>query len=145
VQVGEYILDFFPLIELDAVDDLVGESAPSHGMLERPRQRVHPEEHGEITGLSLVIQDRMRDLLRDVIGFGLAVAIALEHHRFPFGVGRKQLLVFAATVVPDQLVGDPQDVWRAAIVLLEPHRFDVGIILFEVEDVVQIGSSPPIN
>ena len=45
----------------------------------------------------------------------------------------------------DQLGGHAEDAFRAAVVPFQPHDVDVGKILLELENVVQIGPAPAVD
>ncbi len=53
--------------------------------------------------------------------------------------------MLASLVVDDQLVGDAQNRLGAAVVLFQPHDFDIGIVLFKIQNVPQAGAAPAID
>ena len=56
-----------------------------------------------------------------------------------------QLFLFPLPIVGDQLVGNSQDRFCAAIVLLKPNNIDGGVIFFKLKNVANIRTAPTIN
>ena len=145
LQVTDQVLNLFALIELDAAQHLIRHAPHAHRLFDRPRQRVHPAKDRDVPGADLLRRHRPRDVLDDRPRFLPAVLVHPQHHRRPLVVLGEQLLGLPMAVVADQLIGHPQDVRRAAVILLQPDDFDVRIILFKIQDVVQVGAAPPVD
>ena len=65
--------------------------------------------------------------------------------RSPLSFSVQSGFLLASLVVGDQLRGDAQDRFAGAIVLLEPDHFGVGIVLFKVEDVLDVRAPPGVD
>ena len=83
--------------------------------------------------------------LGDRLGLDLLRCVGHEPDRLPLVVLGEQPLLLAADVVRDQMVGHAENPLRAAIVLLEPHDADLGIILLEIENVAEIRPAPAVD
>ncbi len=114
-------------------------------MFERPRQVVHSAKDRELAWPRPVVLDRVDDRLDDPVRLVMTVVVYPHDDGIPLVVLGKQPLRLAASVVPDQPVGDPQNVWRAAVILLQTNRMNRRVILFEIENVVQVGAPPPVD
>ncbi len=60
-------------------------------------------------------------------------------------LGREQALCFATRVVGHHGVGGGQDVAGRAVVLFQPHHASVGVVLLEVQNVLDVGATPRVN
>src|SRR5208337_3255694 len=98
------------------------------GLLDGTRQSSHPAEDRDVAESEFALPDQAVDLARDPLGlighagFGLAVAVE-----------------------PDQVIGDAQDVLRAAVVPLELDDPATRVIALELENIRQVGPSPAID
>ena len=145
VQIRKQILDFLPFIELVTVDDLIRQAPPTKRMLQRSGEVVHAAKDREIARPQPLGLDGQTNRLDDLFGFLVAVLIDPQNDRFAFLITREQALGLSPPVVANQLVSDAQNVRRAAIILLQPNRFDRRVILFEIENIIQIGPPPAID
>ena len=117
VQVTQHILDFFTLIEFVPVDDLIGDSGGPQRVLDRSRKTIGSIQDCVVVGATRALLPRQRDRIRHVLGFVFGRWVGHQTGWLAFIVFRKQLLLFATHVVGDQLIGDGQDRFRAAVVL----------------------------
>ena len=145
MQIRQQILDLFALIELQPVDDLIRDAAIAEGVFDRSRQRVHPAHDREISRFGIARDHLVGDLIGDAIGFFVTVLVLTQRDRFAGRVIGEQILLFATAVVPNQLIGDAKDFWRAAVVLFQPNGFDRRVILFEIQNVVEVGATPSVD
>ena len=145
VQVGQDVLDFLALEELQAVDHLVGHAQLAQGELERPAQGVDAVEDGEIARPAAAAVDVGGDPGGDPVGLVLLRGVGRQPHRRARPVLGEQALLLAADVVGDQLGGHAQDPLRAAVVLLQPDDVDLGKVPLELQDVVQVRAAPAVD
>ena len=125
VQIGQDVLDLLALVELQAVDDLVRDALLPQRVFDQPREGVDAVEDGKVARPAPAGADLVGDLLGDPVRFVLARRV--DHQ--PYGRARRivgeQLLRFPPDVVRDQVIGDPEDLGRAAEILLQPHDLDL--------------------
>ena len=124
VQVREHVLDFFALVELDAVDHLVGNAVLAERVLQPAREGVHAIEDGEVTRAAAAGGDLAGDVGGDPLGLGLLVGLREEGDGLAFVVFGEELFFLALGVVLDEVVGDAEDALGAAVVLLEADDLD---------------------
>ena len=85
------------------------------------------------------------DLLHDRAGFLFVVAKVCRMILSPSPLSRPELFAAAAGVVFDDGVGGVQNRVRGAIILLELDDFDLGKMLFQVEQVGDFRAAPAVN
>ncbi len=145
VQIGQNVLDLLALVELQAVDDLVRDALQPQGVFDRPREGVDAVEDGKVARPATAGADFFGDPLGDPVRFVLACRADHQTYGRARGIVGKQLLRFPPDVVRDQVIGDPEDIGRAAEVLLQPHDFDLREILLELQDVAQVRAPPAVD
>ncbi len=75
----------------------------------------------------------------------LIVGRSLDRQRFTGGVFRPELFIATGRIAADQLTGGAQYGLGAAVILLQPDDFGVGIIVIEVENIADLGPSPAVD
>ena len=145
VEVRQDVLDFLPLIKRDAAHDLVGDLGGAKGLLDGTRQSGHPAEDRDVAEPEFALPDQAVDLARDPLGLiGLAGVDGQLDRCAPRVLGHERFGL-AVAVEPDQVIGDAQDVLRAAVVPLELDDPATGVIVLELEDIRQVGPSPAVD
>ena len=144
LEVGGNVADLCAVEEPRAAHDLVRHARAQQHILEDARLRVHAVEHREVViARARVVQalDLGADpaaLVTLVGGLEQLDAVAVAR------VG-KQALGLAARVVGHHGVRGVEDMAGGAVVLLQAHGLGVGIVLLEVEDVLDVGATPRVN
>lgn len=144
-QVGDEVTDFLPLVESESADELVGDTASHQGLFEETRVCVGAVEDCKIFGFGGLFDQMFGDLIGDVFGFIFGRCVGAQADLGAIRAGRDEHLGLAVDIASDQLVGEREDLWRAAIVFLEPHDGQFGVIPFEVQDVSDIGPAPSVD
>ncbi|MPM79257.1 hypothetical protein SDC9_126290 [bioreactor metagenome] len=106
---------------------------------------IRPVEHCEISVLAFVFADFLKHLRDDIacfIVFGLAPVV---NDILAIRIVCPQLFFFPVDVVLDHVICCAQDFFCGAVVLLQQDHFCVRIILFEVEDVLHVGTAPTVD
>ena len=143
-QIGEGVADFGALIEARAADDAIGQAERDEAFLEFAHLERGAHENGdlfEIVRAPLQLLDRLADRPR----FLLAVPDAGHARLFALVAVGEQRLAEPAFVVGDQMRGGGENMAGGAIIALEPHGFRAGKILFEAQDVFDLGAAPTID
>ena len=144
-RVGEDVLDLGALVEPDATDDVVRNGRPAQAVLDDPRLGVCPVENGELVVVARPVGRQTDDAVPDGVGLLVLVRAPDERHLpslVPLG---PELLLLAALVPADHVVGGIEDVAGGPVVLFEPQHQRVGVVVFEVEDVRDVGSAPTVD
>ena len=143
-QIGEGVADFGALIEARAADDAIGQAERNETFLEFAHLERGAHENGdlfEIVRAPLQLLDRLADRPR----FLLAVPDAGHAGLFALAAVGEQRLAESALIVGDQMRGGGENMAGGAIIALEPHGFRAGKILFETQDVFDLGAAPAID
>ena len=123
-------------------DDEVGEAPAHQRLFDDSRLRVDAIEHHHIGGAELVGLGQRRDLACDVVSL-----VALGH-RGEVGdllatlVLGPQRFLLALAIVPNHGARGGEDGFGRAVILLELEDLRVGKIVFEIEDVADVGAAP---
>ena len=144
-QVGDEVTDFLPLVESESADELVGDTASHQGLFKETRVRVGAVEDCEIFWFGGLFDQMLGDLIGDVFGFIFGRCVGAQADLGAIRAGRDEHLGLAVDIASDQLVGEREDLWRAAVVFLESHDGQFGVIPFEVQDVCDIGPAPSVD
>ena len=139
-QIGQHILDLGPVEELHAADDLIGYAVALKGILHGVGLGVGSVEHGVFLPVDAptVVHHNLPHYIVGLVGL---IEAGLDGDDFPFSVLRPQSLALAAGVVADDGVGPVQNVLCRAVILLQTDGTGAGILLFKIQDVLDVG--PP--
>ena len=113
------------------------------GLLDGTRQSGHPAEDRDVAESAFALPDQAVDLARDPLGLIGLAGVDGQLDRWPAG-SRSEGFGLAVAVEPDQVIGDAQDVLRAAVVPLELDDPATGVMP-EIENIRQVGPSPAID
>ena len=139
-HVGERVLDFLALVEPHAADDLVGEPLAHQRVFNRARLRVGAVEHRDHR--LHVVGEPLPRRPRDEVGFfELVVAAEIHDPLAALAIG-PEVLVLAVAVLADDGRRRVENDLRRSVVALELDGFRLGKVLFEVEEVAQVGAAP---
>ena len=140
LQIGERVLDFLPLVEADATDDLVGNAGATQRIFQCSRLGVGSIQDRDQV-LDVVVKRgsrRPRDEFRLVEIISRAVVADLRP-ALPLGI---EALILAVAVLRDHRRRRIEDDLRGAVVPFELDDAGFGEVVFEVEDVAQVGAAP---
>jgi hypothetical protein len=143
-RVGEDVLDLLAVVEAHPADDLGGDAALAQRLLEDPRLRVRPVQHGDVVVGAAPAEPGVHGA-RHEVGLRAVVVGPEERHRLALALGGAQHLLEAALVLLDQRVGQPQHRSDRAVVGLEPVDGGVLVVALEVEDVAQVGPAEGVD
>ncbi len=139
-QVGEHVLDFFAFVEPDAADDAVRHTLAHECIFNGSRLRVGAIQHRDHR--LWVLLSRFSNGAGDVIRlFDLIAGAHVENLLAALFVG-PELLLFASAVATDHGRCRVENDLGRSVVLLEAHDHGFRKILFEVEDVLEVGAAP---
>ena len=144
-QISQRILDFLALIELRTADHRIGDTALNQHFLEYTRLRVSAVQHCHIAQLSAFIQLQLLHIFNHIACFISFIVRLIVNDFRTVAVGSPQIFRLASAVIVDNGIGGIQNNLRAAIVLLQFHQLGIGIILFEIKDILDIGTAPAVN
>ena len=143
-QKAEQVLDLLAQEKLDAADDGIGDIGVDQLLFEGPRERVQAVEDRYVsTGCSRV--DEAPDEGGDLSCLLQLVQEPVDAHRIPAGVLGPEVLGFALEVPGDQRIGRGENVSCRAVVLFQQDDLRSGVVLLEVQDVVDIRAAPVID
>ena len=145
VQIGNDVLDFHAVVELQAADHRIGNPRRHHGFFEDARLRIRAVKHGDVA----IIDGKERLLLlHGIYDESCLVALVIRLIKgdlLPYGVFRPELLRLAVLIVSDDGIGCGQDILRRAIILLKLDRLRLGKVLLEIQDVADIRAAPAVD
>ena len=142
--IGQRVADFLALVEARAADHAIGQAHGDEAFLELAGLEAGPHQDGDLRELVLVALQSL-DLLADGAGFLVAVPDAAQRDALALlGVG-PQRLSEAALIVRDEVRRRGQDVRCRTVVTLQPHDGGVGEVLFEAQDVADLGAAPAVD
>ena len=144
-QISQRILDFLALIELRTADHRIGDTAFNQHFLENTRLRVSAVQHCHIAQLSAFIQLQLLHIFNHITCFISFIVRLIVNNFRTVAVSSPQIFRLASAVVIDNGIGGIQNNLRAAIVLLQFHQLGIGIILFKIKDILDIGTAPAVN
>ena len=144
-QICQRILDFLALIELRTADHRIGDTALNQHFLEYTRLRVSAVQHCHIAQLSTFIQLQLLHIFNHIACFISFIVRLIVNDFRTVAVGSPQIFRLASAVVVDNGIGSVQNNLRAAVVLLQFHQLGIGVILFKIKDILDIGTAPAIN
>ena len=147
LEVGDHVLDLGALVEAEASDDVVVQAVAAQSLFQQTRLRVGAIEDGAL--FSRPSRARSRAHRGDEVGgkerLVLAVGRVVETDLAAALARRPQILSLALKVVGDHGRSGLEDGLGGAVVLLEADDLGLGKILFEVEDVVDVGAAPGVD
>ena len=82
-------------------------------------------------------------MIRDALGLVAFAAVGRQSNRCAAGIRSQQALRLALFVVFDEMIGDGQNVFRAAIIVFELDDLAAGVVFFEFENVIEIRPRHP--
>ena len=144
-QVGQRVFDLLTLIERHAGDDAVRNAAPAQRFFERATLGVGAVEDGEVAVRIALPQVQVANgafgllrlvFLREGLHQDDVVALMVVRPEFFFE------LIF---VVLDDRIGEAEDVFGRAIILLQTHDGGLGIVALKREDVADVGSAKGVD
>ena len=141
LQVGEDVLDLRALVELHAADDDVGDLPADHLFLEGPRLGVGAVEDRGLPRRP----SRALDLASHGFDFGAIFFEPPEPDGVSVAAIGPQPLLAPPAVVRDDAGSRRQDLRRRPIVRFESDDPGPREILFEAEDVLDLGAAPAID
>ena len=144
-EVAQQVLHLLALVEAEAAVDAVGDVELAQGLLHGAALGVGAVQDGEGAVGQLVLHARFEDVVRHE-GPLLVVAHAPPHaDGVALLVLRPDGLLDLVAVLVDQAVGRAHDGLRAAVVLLQLEEGVVGVVVPEVEDVLDAGPAERVD
>ena len=143
-QISDCVADLGSLVEAEAADDLVGEPDRDEALFELARLELGSNEDcGFIEAEAIAMQ--AFDLVADPARLFRAIPDADGPHFLTIAGLGPQGLAEAASVMGDKSIGSGKDVRCRAVILLEADDLRAGEILFEAQDVRDLGASPGVD
>ena len=144
-QISQRILYFLALIELRTADHRVGDTALNQHFLEYTRLRVSAVQHCHIAQLSAFIQLQLLHIFNHIACFISFIVCLIVNDFRTIAVSSPQIFRLATAIVVDNGIGSVQNNLCTAVVLLQLHQLGIGVILFEIKDILDIGTAPAVN
>ena len=143
-HVGQRVLDLQALEESHAAVDAVRDVEPQTGFLDDPGLGIGPIQHRDLVRAATVL-DPALGAVGDEPGF-VQVVVSGVHENRPAGprIG-PEVFAEALGVVADQRIGGLENPASRPIVLLEPHHLDIGEVLLEVVDILDLRPTPTVD
>ena len=145
VQVGQDVLDLLTLVKRHAPHDLVGNPRCPERLLDRPRQGGHAAENRDVGEAIFTLLHQRVDPGGNPFGLVGLTRVDRQLDRLADRVFGPKRLGLAVAVEPDQVVGDADDVFRAAVIALERDDPAAREVFLELEDVRQVGPAPAVD
>ena len=144
-QVRDEVLHLGALEERRPAGHVVGDAQQAQRLLEGARLEVAAIEDRELVPLRLRLRLHVRDLGRDLLRFRLVVLALDDADRRTVRVLAPELLLEEVLVVRDHRVRGTQDARAAAVVLLELHDAQRGVVARELAQILGVGAAPRVD
>ncbi len=144
-EVADEVLDLFALVEAEAAVDAVGEVELAQRFLHAAALRVGAVQDGEALVRHLVLHLGLEDAVRHEGAFLVVAERAVYADLLALAVVGPDGLLDLVLVLLDERIGGAHDGLGAAVVLLELEELMVGVIVSEVEDVLDVGSAEGVD
>jgi len=149
LHVAEDVLDFGAVVEGEAADHVVLDLIAAQGLFHESRLRIGAVEDGAagrvFSGAAVCGAEILLDAVGDEEGFVLAVGRLVEaDHGAALARGEERLSL-ALGVVGDDGGRAFEDDLGGAIVLFEANGSDVGEVLLELQNVLDVGAAPTVD
>ncbi len=145
LAIRQHVLDFFTLVKLLTTNHLIRHASLAELAFERARQGIHTIQNRKVARPVGAALDRLGNSRGDTLGFIVLTRVFDKPHRGSFIVVGEQRLLLAPQVVADEIVSDPQNLFCTAIVLLQAHDLHLGKVILELQNVVDVGSTPTVD
>jgi hypothetical protein len=144
LEVGERVADLAALVETWSAHHPIRQADADEAVLELAGLGAGAHQDGD-RGQRQAAALQGLDLVADEARLGLAVPEPAQAHRLALVALGPEGLAEAPLVVGDQARGGGQDVRGRAVVALEPDHLGPGEVLFEAQDVADLGPAPAID
>src|ERR1019366_1813118 len=143
LEIRHGILDFRPLVETEAAHHVVFAPIAAHCLFDLPRLRVGAVENGHMIG-GVGRQEFLGGVGDEKrLVFGIVAPVKADEIA-GIGIG-PELLALAREVVLHHGARRRQNVLGGAVVLLQANGLGVGVVVFEIQDVADIGATPAVD
>ena len=144
-QISENILNLLALIELQTADHAVGNTALNQSFLENTRLRIGAVKHSHIAQLGVFLLLQLLHALNNEARLVMLVRRFISGNQRACIIIRPQAFRLASGVIVNYGIRCIKDNLRAAVVLLQLHHLRFRIILFEVQNIADVRTTPAIN
>ena len=144
-QVADHVFDLLALVETQPAIHPVGDVLPAQGFLEGARLGVGAVENGEIAVVELQAQLLLLDFGGHKTPLVVVAHIADEPDALALLVAGPQILLKLVDVLGNHAGGGCDDGFGAAVVLLEVKGIQLGIVLLEIQDVLDVGTAESVD
>ena len=143
-EIGQHILHFGAVEELCAAHHLVGHAVAAESVFQSVGLGVHAIEDGMIppVGTAIIVHHNIAD---DEVGLIALVESGLNDDLLALAAIRPQCFSLAALIVANNGVGGIQNMPRGAVVLLQTDGTSACILLFKVEDIINIRATETVD
>ena len=144
-EIGQKVLDFFAVVERQSAVYFIRYVLLTQRFFHRTRLGIGAVEDGE----ALVGQMTRHLVLEDAVGhhgafLGVAVGVD-EADEFARFLVAPHLFLDLVFVVGDDGIRGVDDVLGGAVVLFQPNQLIVGVVVLEVEDVLDVGPTEGVD
>ena len=144
-EVSNDILDFLALVETQTTIDTIWDTILSHLFLKGAALCVGTIENGKIVVLCLVLSTDSLDVItHDDSLFPIAIG-RLQGQSLALLILAEHILVYLSFVLAYQAIGSLHDKLRGTVVLLQLKEARTLILLLEIEDVIDIGTTETVD
>ena len=143
-EIGQHVLHFGAVEELGAAHHLIGYAVAAEGVFQGVGLGVHAVENGMITpvGAAVIVHHNIAD---DEVGLIALVESGFNKYLLSLATIRPQCFALAALIVANDSVGGVQNMPRGAVVLLQTDGTSTGVLLFKIEDIVNIRATETVD
>ena len=102
-------------------------------------------QYGKVLGAGCLLDDMLCDLIGDVLSLVFCRCITAQSDLGTIRTSGDEHLGLAMNIARDQRVGRRKDLWSRAVVILKTNNRKFGIVPFEIQNVSDVRSTPPID
>src|SRR6185312_8485675 len=143
-QIGQRIADFRALVEARAADHAIGQAEGDKAVFELAHLVGGAHQDRDLVEPVAPALDVL-DLFADPAGFLFRIPRAGDGDLLAIDILGAQRLAEPALIVGDQMRGGGEDMAGGTIVALQPDHLGAGKIVFEAQDVVDLGAAPAVD
>ena len=144
-EVGNDILDFLALVETQTTIDTIWDTILSHLFLKGAALGVGTIENGKIVVLCLVLSTDSLDIVTHNDSLFPVTIGRLQGQSLTLLVLTEHILVYLSLVLAYQTIGCLYDELCRTVVLLQFKETRTLILLLEIEDVIDIGTTETVD
>ena len=144
-QISDDILDLLTVVEFKSPDHIIGDPAFDKHFLKNTRLRIRAVQDCHLAQLHILLPLQLLQFFDHKTGLVAFVDSLKISDRHTIIIIRPQIFRFAACIIFNNSISGIQNNLRTAVILFQLDDFGFGIILFKIQNVLDISTAPAVN